>query len=1387
MKKPARLLLFCWIGYWLSPQLLHAQSSRLWQPTSGVSLRSDQHRIIVPEKESIFHVDEPALAAILATAPEEFSAAASQQQHQLSLPMPDGQTQQFSIVHSPIAEQALLDKYPDIRTYYGRGIDDPTATVRLDLTPAGFHAMMLSASGAIFIDPYARGMTDTYSSYYKQDFSAQNEDWVCEFKESNKDLKHKHQAASGRSFGDCQFRSYRFAVAATGEYTAYHGGKAGAIAAQITTMNRVNGVLERDAAIRLIIIGNNDTLVYTNASTDPYTNGNPGSMIGQNQSNINSVIGAANYDLGHVFGTNSGGLAGLGVLCANNSKALGVTGNSNPIGDPFDIDYVAHEIGHQLGARHTFNGTAGACGGNGSSIAAFEPGSGSTIMAYAGICGSQNVQSNSDAYYHAYSLEEMAAVITGTTCGTIISMSNTEPVISHPALSYVIPANTPFFLESAATDADGDSLTYCWEQFDNQSSTQPPVSSSTDGPNFRSLDPTPEPRRYFPKLSDIVNGTSTTWEVLPSVSRTMNFKVTVRDNALGGCTDAEDATIQVDGNAGPFLVTNPNTSGISWSALSSRTIAWNVAGTDQAPVSCDLVDILLSVDGGQSFPITLASNIPNTGSHVIGIPDTASTAARIMIVCSNGIFYDVSDEDFTITAVSGPDYYLNSSLFDPVFCPPDSAVIPLTVGSILGYQDTVMLTANISPASSMNALIDIPNIIAGNTATLTIQNIGLASPGTYTLSIDGNSNAGMEQFSLTFEVGPGMLSTTVLTSPADGAIGTSQMPQFDWQATVGADSYILEVASDSMFTIIVATEDGLTSPTATMTAGLDPLTFYYWRALSVNACDTSFSDPFLFFTGELACDPFASTDVPVSIATVPTTVFSTLPISLNAVISDITVTNLNGTHSWINDLRISLTSPAGTTVILMDQVCGNENNFDLEFSDMGAAYSSIPCPPVGGATYQPSESLSGFVGENAQGTWTLTIEDFANQDGGSLDGWGLEICYNDPNTCTLNSTVMVMDESCNGNCDGMASVPNPGGTAPYSYQWSNSSTDSTAMGLCAGGYTVVISDANGCLGAGMFHIQSAPPAFSASLATTDVSCFGESDGSVSFSINGGTAPYTIDLGGADSAALSAGSYTAYISDMGGCVDSFTFVIDEPSSLAFDFGPDTEICDGETVNLDASGFGQNLSYLWSTGDTTPVISISTTGDYWLQITDAGNCTASDTLGVDVLPVPTAAFTSTINVGEVSLQNASSMGTYLWLFGDGDSSMDANPVHTYSENGTYTITLIVDLGNGCPPDTTSQEVMIDGIVGLDVLRSGTVSVFPNPVSDQFVIELVDVSFKEAKLTLVNHLGQEVLKQSFVISSDRHQEQLPVGNLAEGIYHLSIEREGSFVFSEKIVIQR
>ena len=651
----SQLIIFFTAIFFLTSVMLSAQSN-IWQDIDESSIINNQNRTIIPEVYRTLSLNISELQSILNQTPLEFSTAAANSRIPLELPLPEGGIALFNILESPVMEEELAAKFPELKTYIGKGLSENIFNVRFDFTPSGFHAMIRTLNGTVYIDPYSNGNIDNYICYYKKNYLPQS-DFICEGPEIEFEIAEQIRNLIANGIGNRigeQLRTYRLALAATGEYTAFHGGTVTAgMNAVVVAMNRVNQIYENEVAVRMILIANNDLLIYTNSGTDPYTNNNGFTMLTQNQNNIDLVIGSANYDIGHVFSTGGGGVAGLGVVCRAGQKARGVTGLPQPIGDPFYVDYVAHEMGHQYGANHTFNGSEGACsGGNRNPSTAYEPGSGATIMAYAGICGSQNLQNLSDDYFHGISIDEMVAYTTlgsGSTCPVVTNTGNDAPTVSIPASGFSIPINTPFSLTGSAVDPNGDVLTYCWEEFDLGAAGHP-NSPSGNAPIFRSFDPVSSTTRTFPRLTNIINNSQTIGEIMPGYSRTLTFRLTARDNRAGGGGVGKSSNISfsVTNTAGPFLVTSPNTS-VTWPGLSTQSVTWSVANTNISPVNCASVNILLSTDGGQTFPFVLISGTPNDGSQDVVLPDNQTTTARVKIEAADNIFFDMSNVNFIIS------------------------------------------------------------------------------------------------------------------------------------------------------------------------------------------------------------------------------------------------------------------------------------------------------------------------------------------------------------------------------------------------------------------------------------------------------------------------------------------------------------------------------------------------------------------------------------------------------------------------------------------------------------------------------------------------------------------------------------------------------------------
>jgi hypothetical protein len=642
------IVMTSWYGY--------AQTKNYWtkskEPAADRKIASAR---IQPGINPVFDLDLKGLQQELRNAPER-EKSRGQSDLIVSFPNADGTLERFKVLEASVMDPILAAKYPNIRSYAGQGIDDPTATIRFSVSDQrGFHGMVLTGSRkSFFIDPYSSDGR-SYTVYNRESLTPSEETFRCLTEQFAKPST-SSSATAGRT-NDKKMRKYRLALSCTAEYGNIFAGtgtdaqkKANILAQMNITMTRVNGVYEKDLAITMQLVANNDLIIYFGSTTaDPWSN----EWNTKTQQVNDGTIGSANYDIGHNFNTTGGGNAGcIACVCVAGSKGSGYTGRTDPTGDAFDIDYVAHEMGHQFGGYHV-QSNASCISGSGTTEV--EPGSGSSIMGYAGICAA-NVQSNSDAYFNYVNIRDISAnVQTGASsgCAQVIAITNNPPT-ANAGLDYTIPKSTAFVLKGQGSDPDGDALTYTWEQNDpenpNTTSNAAPTSTKTVGPMFRSRQGTSSPNRYFPQISDVVaNNLAPTWEVIPSVARTLNFALTVRDNKAGGGQTSDDLMkVTVNGTAGPFVISAPNTA-VSWSVGSSQTVTWNVASTNVSPVSCANVNILLSTDGGFTYPVTLLSNTPNDGSQAITVPNNASTTCRVKVEAADNIFYDISNVNFTIT------------------------------------------------------------------------------------------------------------------------------------------------------------------------------------------------------------------------------------------------------------------------------------------------------------------------------------------------------------------------------------------------------------------------------------------------------------------------------------------------------------------------------------------------------------------------------------------------------------------------------------------------------------------------------------------------------------------------------------------------------------------
>ena len=735
-KKILFLVLFCVSTF------VQAQDKVFWKRVSTASISSRSLDLSERDNEGLYELDTQVFKTTLARVKDKTSEKATEV---ISLPNTAGKMERFLIWETSNFEPALQAQFPNIKSFTGKGMTDPNATIYFSTSDQGIQTMVLrSDTQSEFMEPI-KGESEKYVLYRSDKrakgalpLSCTTEEKVLATNLMSKTAKTK--------ISDRVFRTMRLALSCTGEYATYHTGTVqGTLAAMNATMTRVNGVFNKDLALKLVIIADNSKVIYTNPSTDPYTavtgGKAPTAWNQELQNTLTSVIGEANYDTGHLFGASGGGgNAGcIGCVCdSGKGSAYTSPSNNKPEGDLFDIDFVAHEFGHQLGATHTFSHDIEDTGTN------VEPGSGSTIMAYAGLTD-YDVQSNSDDYFAFASINQIQENLAPKTCP--VQTAITTAVFGvNAGPDYTIPKSTPFVLKGTTSGTTTGSFTYVWEQNDTAVTTAGAnsiaIADKADGPLFRSFPPRASLIRYFPAYNSVlINRFSSTWESLSSIGRTLTFVLTARDNAaLGsGQTASDQVLVTVSNTAGPFEVTSQASTDLSWNPSSTQTITWNVNGTNVLSGAAN-VNIKLSTDGGLTFPITLISNTPNDGSQAIVVPAVTALKCRILVEPTNSIFYSINPTPFAIgyTTVSACNTYTFTT---PITIPDGVAayttrevVVPTDLGTITDVDVEVTLT------HSYLSDVELEIVSPQKTTVRLLQRICGSTDTTLTLKIDDSGN-----------------------------------------------------------------------------------------------------------------------------------------------------------------------------------------------------------------------------------------------------------------------------------------------------------------------------------------------------------------------------------------------------------------------------------------------------------------------------------------------------------------------------------------------------------------------------------------------------------------------------------------------------------------------
>lgn len=686
--------------------LIQAQNVSPWKRVSQNNILAIENTVARKNQSNtlFFELDKSELSKSLDT----LQALSSTNGVIIEIPNMKGELEQYQIHEFSNFEPDLQAQFPTIKSYVGRSLSNKEATLYFSFSPNGIQTMVLRQDQPTEFIEKTAGNQEVYELFDSNKDQLDKLPLYCAT--IDKELNHLQATISSTSSSySGQYKTLRLALACTAEYTAYFGGVSQALSAMNATMTRVNAIFNRDLALHLNLISNTTALIYTNPLTDPYSP----AIVGVNgawnlelQRDLSTKIGSDNYDIGHLFGsTGGGGNAGcIGCVCQNPTSLNDVAkgggysspANGRPEGDTFDIDFVAHEMGHQLGANHTFSHEVEGTGVN------VEPGGGSTIMGYAGVTD-YNVQNNSDDYFAFVSIEQIRNNLAKKSCPTTLIISNATP-IANAGEDFIIPKGTPFMLKGSGSDPNGDVLTYCWEQNDSAinstGANSIAYSTKVDGPLFRSFPPSKSPKRFLPEFNKVLtNVLNSPWESVADVSRTLHFSLTVRDNALNGLaqTDSDAMQVTIDANKGPFEITSQNTTDLYWTPLSLQKITWSVNNTLSLPGSAN-VNIKLSVDGGLNFSIVLKANTPNDGSELIIVPNgITGKNCRIVIEPTNNIYYAINKEPFAIGYVT--ETICTTYNFSAPFSIPES--IAYTTKTVL-VPDNAALVSDVNVALSLS-------------------------------------------------------------------------------------------------------------------------------------------------------------------------------------------------------------------------------------------------------------------------------------------------------------------------------------------------------------------------------------------------------------------------------------------------------------------------------------------------------------------------------------------------------------------------------------------------------------------------------------------------------------------------------------------------------------
>ena len=942
----------------------------------------------------------------------------------INFPDKKGNMERFQVSETSTLAPEIAIKYPNIKTYIGFSLDNPGGRIRFSVTPQGLKTMSTYPNKpALFTVPLNKGDESLYITYDRSMRIDSKKDFEC--LTENENVPIKEIISFNRDANDQILRTLRIAISTTGEYTNFWDdgddtngdAQEDALAALVSTLNRTNEVFEVDMAITFQLVTGTE-IIYPTSSTDPYT----GSFNSQLQSTLTSEVGESNYDIGHLFnyGGNNGNAGCIGCVCVDGQKGSGFSSHSftdNDGGpnmdDFFDIDYVPHEIGHQMGGNHTFSQSNEGTGVN------YEPGSGTTIMGYAGITGANDVQDHSDPYFHYGTINQVLNNLDTRTCWTSTEITNNPPV-ADAGDDYTIPQGTAFKLVGSATDSDEeDVLTYTWEQVDSGTTTSSNFGpAKTSGAVWRSRPPSSNPTRYMPVRSRVLSGElteanpqetedNTSWETVSTVGRALNFALTVRDrsetNGVGQFpqSDFDLMTVTVDGDSGPFAVTSQTTNE-TWNVGESQIVTWDVAGTDTGSVNTSTVNIYLSTDGGLTFPFSAASNVANDGSHTFSVPpaDGDSDQLRVMVEGNDNIFYAINSTNFSLQE---SEFAMTVEEPSVTVCSPNDVIYNFTYNTFLGFTGTTSFSTEGLPSGLSATFSSNTASTDGEGIELVISNIGVLNEGTYNFQITGTSGAIVKSTDVDFSVFSNILEIPVLTSPSMNITGVGLSPVFSWEEISNTSSYDIEIATDQQFSSVLFSEN--ISTNSFSGASLEESTVYYWRVKAKNTCgEGDFSEISSFTTQNCSvCFSDGNTSYVTSTTRV---VFNTIDNSSGkpGAYSDYTDISTTVRPDEIHDLTVQVNTDGDYIVHTKVWIDWNQ---DCDFDDVNEEYDLGTAENVADAATTLSPLSITIPSDAIEGLTTMRVSTkYASDPTSCMTGQVAEV---EDYTLAVDATLFVED------------------------------------------------------------------------------------------------------------------------------------------------------------------------------------------------------------------------------------------------------------------------------------------------------------------------------------------------------------------------------------------